>query len=359
MAAYNWTKIMDTKPDTELQEIVDNNPENLEPEAVLAAKDEIETRKSRESFTLGPKFPDKPTINEKQQSIKKSFLSLAVFIAAFYLILKWDFKYVLVLAAVVLIHELGHFMAMKLFKYKDLSIFFIPLIGALASGEKEEISQKQKVIIALAGPLPGVMIGTILKIAGLKTGNDLMARSGDLFIYLNLFNLLPVMPLDGGQIIKGLFFQNNEKINIFFIWVSIAVLTYFALKAESYFLLIIPFFLFMQVKSQTEIKNFRMYMKNKGVDLNRSFTEISKDEYWAIRDELALNMRVFSNLIEPKRYVPVPAESRVVQLMKQIIQKQPAKDITVGGKILFVLVWVLTFVIPFAAIMYHYATLQK
>jgi hypothetical protein len=70
-------------------------------------------------------------------------------------------------------------------------------------------------------------------------------------------------------------------------------------------------------------------------------------------------MRVFSNLIEPKRYVPVPAESRVVQLMKQIIQKQPAKDITVGGKILFVLVWVLTFVIPFAAIMYHYATLQK
>lgn len=354
MAAYNWTKIMDMKSNSELQEIVDHNPNNLESEAILAAKEEIKKRENQESFTLEPQFPDKPTINEREQSIKKSVFSLVVFIAAFYLVFKWDFKYVLVLTTVIFIHELGHFAVMKMFKYKDLSIFFIPLLGALASGQKDEISQKQKVIIALSGPLPGVLIGTIMWITSMRFGNEFLSRCGNIFIYLNLFNLLPIMPLDGGRIIKSLFFQSNEKINIFFIWISIAILAYFALKWESYFLLIIPFFLFMQLKNQTQIKNFRMHIKNKGIDINRSFEELSKEEYWLIRDELAIHMQGFSNFIEPKRYFQTRSEDSVINMIKKVIRKQPTKDINIGGKILFIFTWLLTFILPVAALLIYY-----
>lgn len=354
MAAYNWTKIMDMKSNSELLEIVDSNSDNLEFEAILSAKEEIKRRENQESFTLEPQFPDKPTINEKEQSIKKSVYSLVVFIAAFYLIFKWDFKYVLILTAVIFIHEFGHFIAMKTFKYKDLSIFFMPLIGALTSGQKDEISQKQKVIIALSGPLPGVMIGTIMWTLSLIHHNDFLSRCGDIFIYLNLFNLLPIMPLDGGRIIKALFFQSNEKINIFFIWISIAILAYFALKTESFFLLIIPFFLIMQLKNQTKIKNFRMHIKNKGIDINRRFAELSKEEYWLIRDELAIHMKGFSNFIEPKRYIQARSEDSVINMIKQVIRKQPTQDINIGGKILFVLTWLLTFIMPVAALLIYY-----
>ena len=61
-----------------------------------------------------------------------------------------------------MIHELGHFFAMKYFHYKDLGIFFIPLLGAYVSGSKREVSQKQSAIILLAGPLPGIIIGIAL-----------------------------------------------------------------------------------------------------------------------------------------------------------------------------------------------------
>ena len=346
MAAYNWEKIMDMKTDSQLEEIIKENPDRLESEAILAAGNEIKKRKENQSFNTEPEFPEKPIPNERKQSTKKSLISFVLFIAAFYFIFKWDLQYILILTGVIFIHELGHFLAMRIYKYKDLSIFFIPLIGALASGQKDEISQKQKTIISLAGPLPGVLIGSGLIALSLVNENDFLWRTGAIFIFLNLFNLLPVLPLDGGQIIKSMFFQNNDKINIVFIWISIIIISLIALKLESYILLVIPFFLFMQIKNQTEMRNFKTYVKNKGFNIDRDFNELSNEEYWTLRDEIAVNIKVISNMVEPKRYSPIPAENRVIDVMKQVVQRQPTKDIKIGGKVLFLFVWILTFITP-------------
>ncbi len=346
MAAYNWEKIMDMKTDSQLEEILKENPDSLESEALLAAENEIKKRKENLSFNVEPEFPEKPIPDERKQSTKKSLISFVLFVAAFYFIFKWDLQYILILTGVILIHELGHFLAMRFYKYKDLSIFFIPLIGALASGQKDEISQKQKTIISLAGPLPGVLIGSGLIALSLVNENDFLWRTGAIFIFLNLFNLLPVLPLDGGQIIKSMFFQNNDKINIVFIWISIITISMIALKLESYILLVIPFFLFMQIKNQTEMRNFKTYIKNKGFNIDRDFNELSNEEYWTLRDEVAVNIKVISNMVEPKRYRPIPAENRVIDVMKQVVQRQPTKDIRIGGKVLFLFVWILTFITP-------------
>lgn len=354
MAAYNWERIMDMKTDSQLEEIIKENPDSLDSEALFAAENELKKRKENQSFNIEPEFPEKPSLDERKQSIKTSLISILFFIAAFYLIFKWDLKYILILTVAVFIHELGHFFAMKIYKYKDLSIFFIPLIGAFTSGQKEEISQKQKIIISLAGPLPGVLIGSVLIGIGLVTNNEFLMRSGDIFIFFNLLNLLPIMPLDGGQIIKNLFSQNNEKINIVFIWISIFVLSLIALKLESYVLLVIPILLFMQIKNQTQIKNFKAYMKNKGFEIDRDFRNLSNEEYWLLRDEIAVNIQGFSNLIEPKRYFSIPDENRVIAVMKQVVAKQPIKDIKVRGKILIILLWILSFLIPLFTVAFLY-----
>ncbi|MGQ8335070.1 site-2 protease family protein [Sunxiuqinia sp. A32] len=354
MTAYNWKKIMDIKTDSQLEEIIKENPDSLDSEAILAAENEVKKRKKNQTFNTEPEFPEKPIPDERKQSTRKSLISFVLFIAAFYFIFKWDLQYILVLTGVILIHELGHFFAMRFYKYKDLSIFFIPLIGALASGQKEEISQKQKTIISLAGPLPGVLIGSCLTGAGLVTENDFLWRTGEIFVFLNLFNLLPVLPLDGGQILKSMFFQRNEKINIVFIWISIIVISLIALKQESYILLVIPFFLLLQIKNQTEMRKFKVYIKNKGFDIDRDFSALSNVEYWTLRDEIALNIKAISNMLKPKRYFPIPAENRVIDVMKQVIQKQPDKDIKVGGKILILFLWILTFLLPFVTVIILY-----
>ena len=50
------------------------------------------------------------------------------------------------------------------------------------------------------GPLPGILLGGVLGIAGIVKGHDMMMQVGMLAVILNGFQLLPVLPLDGGRV---------------------------------------------------------------------------------------------------------------------------------------------------------------
>src|SRR4029079_9749352 len=132
----------------------------------------------------------------------KSIMSLALYLLLGYYIFH-SFDMLLIITGIVVLHEMGHFLAMKVFRYKDLGIFFIPLLGAYVSGSKREVSEKQSAIILLAGPLPGIIIGTVfyllyqndpdLSIAGISFYSVSL-----MLIFLNIINLIPVYPLNGG-----------------------------------------------------------------------------------------------------------------------------------------------------------------
>lgn len=297
-------------------------------------------------------YPAKPTEEIKKQSLNRSLISMGLFNAAFYLIFKWDISYILVLAAVIFIHEIGHLLAMRFFKYNDLGIFFVPLIGAFATGRKDIISQKQNVIILLSGPLPGVIIGVILYYFGLRDNNEFLLSTSNIFILLNLFNLIPIMPLDGGRIIKSIFFENNELINKIFLFLSIAILTIYSLYSQSYFLLVIPFFLLIQLNSQSQINKEKEGLKEKSVDINKSFEELTDEEYWLIRDEIGIQIKYFNRYITPKTYIIADNEQRIIKQVKAIVQPKPIKDLRIIGKILITILWILTFIMPFVIIVF-------
>ena len=98
----------------------------------------------------------------------RSVSSLALYLLIGYYIFP-SYKTLLLITAIVMIHELGHFFAMKLFRYADLGIFFIPLLGAYVSGTKREMSQRESAIILLAGPVPGMLIGILFYYLHLHT----------------------------------------------------------------------------------------------------------------------------------------------------------------------------------------------
>src|SRR5215472_3613607 len=108
-------------------------------------------------------YPPKPELeNKKGNAWLRSTISLALYLLIGYYFFSANWALLLILTGIVIFHELGHFIAMKLFHYKELGIFFIPLLGAYASGTKREVSQKQSAIILLAGPLPGIIVGVAL-----------------------------------------------------------------------------------------------------------------------------------------------------------------------------------------------------
>jgi Zn-dependent protease len=356
MTAYNWPKIMEMKSNEELVEITETNPEGLDHDGLLMAEAELKKRFENGQFELNkePKFPEKPILDHKNQSYHKSILSAIIFIAAFYFIFNWELSSILILSGVLLIHELGHLLAMKAFNYKDLNMFFIPLLGAAAFGTKKDISQKQKLFISLAGPLSGIIIGSFIYAHGYAADNDLYIRIGNMFIYLNLFNLIPVMPLDGGRMIKDLFFYKKEKISIIFLWISIACLIILSIKMEAFLMLIIPVFLFTQISVQTEYKKIRQVLIDKGFDINKAYEDLSNEEYWLLRDELALNMKTISRIVDPKRYIQVANEKIVVNSLKQILQNPSVKKLSTGGKVFFILLWISAFLIPFLVLAASY-----
>lgn len=110
------------------------------------------------------------------------------------------------LIGVLFIHELGHLLAMKIFGYRDLTMFFIPFFGAAVTGRHRDTKPWQEAVVSLAGPLPGIFFGVPAWCYGRLAGNPLLEEAGVLLVFLNTINMLPVKPLDGGRFFETVLF---------------------------------------------------------------------------------------------------------------------------------------------------------
>lgn len=121
----------------------------------------------------------------------------------------------LMLFASVLAHELGHsFVALSQgIDVKSITLF---LFGGLASLERESKTPGQAFWVAIAGPLVSLALAAIFFGAGTLTGvtGPLAAILG-LLTYINLalglFNLIPGLPLDGGNILKSIVWKITDN----------------------------------------------------------------------------------------------------------------------------------------------------
>ena len=291
-------------------------------------------------------FPDKPTLEKDNNSLFKSIGSVALFVGAFYLFFNKDINFIIVLVLVLFIHELGHFIAMKYFNYKDVQMFFIPLLGALVTGDKHEISQRQRAIILLAGPVPGIIIGLILYAIGIGNNDQNLIMAANIFIFLNIFNLLPLTPLDGGNLLMTLFFSKKETLQIIFVILSATGLTIIALYLESYVLLVIPFFLLTRIIHESKIKKVKAKLEEDGIDYNKTFEELTNREYWLIREQIVSNWTIFEN-VNPKDYTASKHEKQIINQIKSLVVKMSTQDLTGKDKFLFVGSWLLFCIGPF------------
>ena len=113
-------------------------------------------------------------------------------------VFSWDILWYLL--PVLLFHELGHLVAMMVFKYERKFMLFMP-IGAFVTGENDNAPTWQRMVVYLAGPVPGILLALGL-IIGLPSITDSIGTLVFVLLAINLFNLLPVMPLDGGQLVN-------------------------------------------------------------------------------------------------------------------------------------------------------------
>ncbi|HVS53272.1 MAG TPA: site-2 protease family protein [Opitutaceae bacterium] len=164
-------------------------------------------------------------------------VSFVVFAAA----LAWRMSPTIAIALIValVVHEAGHLLGMKLFGYRDTQLLFVPFFGGAAVGHDDKVLRPwQHIVIVLLGPLPGIFLG--LALFAWQAGGDGPAwvrPAAITAILLNVFNLLPIMPLDGGQILDYAVASRFPRARVFFLGASAAALVLLGLAPGTGFVL--------------------------------------------------------------------------------------------------------------------------
>lgn len=141
------------------------------------------------------------------------FLSLS-----YYFQMPWSLALVISLSLAV--HEYAHVGAMRLVKIPIKGVIFIPFLGAVAIGGGNKIwSSWQECFIALAGPVAGYLSVIPIFFLGSFLNAEKIAVDGSfIVIIINLFNMIPLSPLDGGRVIKTILMSFKNRMVGFVIW---------------------------------------------------------------------------------------------------------------------------------------------
>jgi len=231
-------------------------------------------------------YPAKPHIEKVkiESNWGLTAFSLVLFVGVFLLLFKDEINFVLFLILVLFIHEMGHFTFMKLFNYENVRMLFIPLMGAFVQGSKEKYSQTQSFIVVAAGPFPGICIGIItLFLSSFYQLNWLLELSF-LFLFLNIINLIPIDPLDGGQLFKLLVHKKRDLFLIIFAFISSLILILVGFLIWSWVTMIFGFFMGIRVRGMQRNYQIRKLLDEQNVNYISTYDDLSNRDYAMIRD---------------------------------------------------------------------------
>ena len=126
-----------------------------------------------------------------------TFGSMGLSVAAYALIWGWPFAAGFV--ALLFVHEGGHAVQMRREGVKPSWMLFIPFLGAAVGARSLGGNALAEARIGLAGPIVGSLGAAAVWVAGHALHSDLLLALAFTGFFLNLINLIPVVPFDGGR----------------------------------------------------------------------------------------------------------------------------------------------------------------
>jgi Zn-dependent protease len=128
--------------------------------------------------------------------------SMLVSIAAYAWIWGWAFAVGFVL--LLLVHEVGHVIQLRREGVEASAPMFIPFLGAVIAAKSMGDDAAAEARVGLAGPILGSIASLVPLGIWLATGGEFWQALAYVGFFLNLLNLLPVLPLDGGRAMAAL-----------------------------------------------------------------------------------------------------------------------------------------------------------
>jgi len=172
---------------------------------------------------LGPKFVSFLMKLLKGVKVTKTGLAGAS-MASYAYMFTWEFAAMIML--MLFVHESGHIWAMKRCGIKTKGIYFIPFVGGAAVAEEAFPSRGAETYIAIMGPIWGGLLAAVSMLVYYETQNPMFAAAAAWMAMINVFNLIPINPLDGGRILKSIAFSIDRRFGLVFMLMGLIASLY-------------------------------------------------------------------------------------------------------------------------------------
>lgn len=285
-------------------------------------------------------YPQKPELEQpvpQKGHVAVTVFSVLLFALTFMLLFGGDYWFLIQILAVLLLHEGGHFLMMKLFGYENVRMLFIPLMGAFVHGTKKHYSQRQSLLVILAGPLPGIVLGTVFWLLAIEWNIPWMGEVAMLSFVLNVVNLLPFQPLDGGKILQVLLFGRAELLQVILAFSASMGLIALGFFFEMYGVMIFGFLMGFQVRGMHRRYLIHKSLREKEVDVHVNYESLSNEHYFHIKEEVmeyTPNLQKFRDVAEEDEFAQI-----VGQEVKNILVTPVTTDLSVFQKIVATIAW--------------------
>ena len=168
-----------------------------------------------------------------------------------------------------------------------------------------------------------------------------------LFLFLNSLNLLPLDPLDGGQLLKILVNNKQERFQLIFTFISSLVLILSGWYFELWLIVIFGFFMGFRVKAIQKNYQIHKELDEQEVNYNTSYKLLSNKDFSFIKNVVVQHtpaLRTYIDQIDDGSIDPVIA-SQVNNVLVNPFQR----NASVLYKMFIVVIWIVAFVSPFIA----------
>jgi Zn-dependent protease len=248
-------------------------------------------------------------------------LTLALFAASFFF---WstDLRVLGLIILILLLHETGHFAGMRVFGYRNVQMFFIPFFGAAVSGRKHAAPVWQQGVVLLLGPLPGILLGLALQAWYRLPSNTLAGEMVMLLVIVNGFNLLPVVPLDGGRLIDVLIFARRPWLAVAFRLLAVGALLLGAWKLASWVLAGIGVLMLLSTPARHRKARLERAFRDNPLELPPRMEELSD----AQRRELF----GWAMLLHPMDRTPTSLAADMRTLHENMVSRPPSLPVGVA-----------------------------
>jgi Zn-dependent protease len=116
---------------------------------------------------------------------------------------EWGWLFAAGFVLLIFVHEMGHAVAMRLEGIPAGAPVFIPFVGAFIAMQGRPRDAAAEARVAMAGPVAGSLAAWAVLWAGVELDQPLLRALGHTAVLINLFNLVPISPLDGGRVVMA------------------------------------------------------------------------------------------------------------------------------------------------------------